>query len=508
MGLFLFALRNNRGSVTVMMAVAMVSLVGSVGVSVDMTRELIYKERLQTALDTAGLAAGSALFYGKTTSQATAQANQYFAANFSSTYLGVSNSAPPVVSYDVEDTATNIKLSSSAPMSTFFMTLLGIKQVNVGSKSQITLSGSGSCGQDCIYVAALERTSQNGYMNTVRVVADDGTYLKKFNVEENTDIWDRSQPVVTGIAVDSGYNVWVADSLGNLMKFSSSGTLLKTIDTGLIVDSNPWIYIVSVAVNSNDQVLVLPEYKAEKQGIVAPYYKGALYNNDGSFSQYISTVVDPLSGGSSYAGNPRYQGVAASKNGYYYVATGDEGTIHHLCNPTSPSKTETACTAKYDYSGNYQSPSPTSYLKYSLNVGYDLASDAPVTVDSQGNVWMVSNAEDSFSVSNISVYEFDSNDNYIKNIVPNSLGNSSVEATGIAAGSQNDLFILAGGMCGGGSCPFSPWQNYVQKYDTQGTYQLTLSLSSDNTFIMPTAIATASGQSSPPVYTSRPYISQ
>jgi uncharacterized membrane protein len=73
-------LRSQRASAVPMVAIAMMAIMGSAGIAVDMGRVQIVQSRLQNSIDAAGLAAGSVI----STEDPAVQVNKYFSANFPS----------------------------------------------------------------------------------------------------------------------------------------------------------------------------------------------------------------------------------------------------------------------------------------------------------------------------------------------------------------------------------------------------------------------------------------
>ena len=128
--------RSQQGSVMPLVALGMFTLIGATGVAVDMGRQEIVQSRMQNALDSAGLAAGTA----PGGSNLNTVVNNYFYANFPANYLGVT-----VNSLTVTPNANNsvLALAVSGTVNTSFMNIFGIKTMNVSSTSQITRQSEG-----------------------------------------------------------------------------------------------------------------------------------------------------------------------------------------------------------------------------------------------------------------------------------------------------------------------------------------------------------------------------
>jgi Flp pilus assembly protein TadG len=129
-------LNSEQGSVFVMVAAAAFMLITATGAAVDMARAQILQNKISTALDAAGLAAGATA----NTVNVQTQATKYFNANFPSGYL--SSAAVTVVATLSTDKST-INLSANTTQATTFMKAVGVNSVAVGATSQITRANQG-----------------------------------------------------------------------------------------------------------------------------------------------------------------------------------------------------------------------------------------------------------------------------------------------------------------------------------------------------------------------------
>lgn len=125
-----FMHKDDRGAVAVMTALALVPLLGMVGLGVDAGRAYLVQSKLSQALDAAGLAGGRVMF--DSTRDADAQA--FFNANFPSNYLGA-QASPLTIAADAA--GENLTVSASATLATGLMQLVGQKLVTVRSESVI-----------------------------------------------------------------------------------------------------------------------------------------------------------------------------------------------------------------------------------------------------------------------------------------------------------------------------------------------------------------------------------
>jgi Flp pilus assembly protein TadG len=127
-------IRCERGNVAIIFALAVIPMVLAVGTAVDLARIYMVKQRLESALDAAGLAAGAV------TNPATdlqTVANAFFTANFPDAALGTAST--PVLVSD----SGQIDISGSAVVPMSFMQIVGISQVTVHSSARIIRETTG-----------------------------------------------------------------------------------------------------------------------------------------------------------------------------------------------------------------------------------------------------------------------------------------------------------------------------------------------------------------------------
>jgi Mg-chelatase subunit ChlD len=119
-----------RGGVAVFLALAIVPIVGFVGIGTDVARAYLVKSRLSSALDAAALAGGRSFFLPTRD----ADIDMFFAANFPAGYLGATVTGPGKFP-DVDN--ETLELTASAVIPTSFMRVLGFNDVSVSAYSQV-----------------------------------------------------------------------------------------------------------------------------------------------------------------------------------------------------------------------------------------------------------------------------------------------------------------------------------------------------------------------------------
>lgn len=143
--------RDQRGGVAVLVAAAIVPLVGALGLATDTARGYMVKARLSQALDAAALAGGKSMFSADRDSIV----QMYFDANFPSNFMNARVSNLVIVP---NDDKTTLDVSATATINTTFMRVLGFETLTVSAATQVTrevdqldlvlsIDTSGSMGQ-------------------------------------------------------------------------------------------------------------------------------------------------------------------------------------------------------------------------------------------------------------------------------------------------------------------------------------------------------------------------
>ena len=122
---------DRRGAVAVFIALAIIPMIGFVGIATDAARAYLVKSRLSSALDSAGLAGGYSFFL--TTRDADIQ--MFFDANFPTGYMGATISGPQVT---VDEEAETITLTAGATIPTSFMRVFGFETMSVSADAEVT----------------------------------------------------------------------------------------------------------------------------------------------------------------------------------------------------------------------------------------------------------------------------------------------------------------------------------------------------------------------------------
>ena len=144
--------KRERGFALIVNAAMLVFTVAAVGLALDVGSIYMIKGRLSAAVDAAALAAGRSVNLANTVqaaqTAATAMANQFFAANFPTGYLGTTGSPTvnPNFVQEVDgsgnpDGILNITVSASVNAPTYFMNIFGVRSIPVSSSGTATRRG-------------------------------------------------------------------------------------------------------------------------------------------------------------------------------------------------------------------------------------------------------------------------------------------------------------------------------------------------------------------------------
>jgi Flp pilus assembly protein TadG len=197
-----------HGSALPIVGLAMMAILGSAGVAVDMGRVQIVQARMQNSIDAAGLAAGSVI----STENPSAQVNKYFNANFPQGYMGSTITSLTAITNE-DNTKLDINVSGKVP--TTFMKIFGIDEVDIGASSQITRAQR---GLELVLVidvtGSMNSSAGNGQ---TRLQAAKSASISLLNIlygAENTNdnLWVALVPFSQAVNVGKNHEDWTSDS--------------------------------------------------------------------------------------------------------------------------------------------------------------------------------------------------------------------------------------------------------------------------------------------------------
>lgn len=129
-----------RGSVAPLVGVAMITLVGAVGVAVDVGRGQVAQSKLQASLDAAGLAAGAMVGQSLDSDDLKPEAAKYLNANFNG---GTIEATITDFNLELSDDNSVVTLDATAQLPTTFMRIFGETTMQVAARSEITRETKG-----------------------------------------------------------------------------------------------------------------------------------------------------------------------------------------------------------------------------------------------------------------------------------------------------------------------------------------------------------------------------
>lgn len=127
---------DQRGNVIMIVALSSMAVIGSVGLAVDAGRAQMAQNKLQNALDAAGLAAGATV----NSADVTATVDKYLRANFGQGNLGATIT-DMTVTLSSDTKQLNAQVTATLP--TTFMKLFGRRNVTLRADTEITRTNKG-----------------------------------------------------------------------------------------------------------------------------------------------------------------------------------------------------------------------------------------------------------------------------------------------------------------------------------------------------------------------------
>jgi hypothetical protein len=287
---------HERGQVFVLMAFALVAVMGSVALAVDMGYMEHEKTKMQSTADAAAIAGASALAGGS--SLITAAANEAATLNgytngANSTTITVNN---PPKSGPNSGNSSFVEVIISQPQKTFFLRTLGYKQITVGARAVAESQSASGCVYALDTSAALAFNLSNG----VNIASSCGVIVDSSS-STGLRVIGGAKLTTTSVGVaGSGYTL---NGGGSIIKYGT-GTSLTPV-TGMIAVPDP---LASVP---------------------APTVSGCTYTGTQVYNSYTATQNPPYSGKYSISAGTYCGGIQASNgisitfgSGTYILAGG------------------------------------------------------------------------------------------------------------------------------------------------------------------------------------------
>jgi Flp pilus assembly protein TadG len=221
---------NARGQVMVLISVAMIAIMGMIGVVVDVGYLQHQRNMMQTAADSAAMAGAEELNYGDQVAagKADAASNGYTNGQAS---VSVSINNPPSTGPNTSN-ATYVEAIVSKPEPTYFLRVLGFSSVTVSARA---VASNGN-GPNCIYV--MDPSAASAMTVSGSAVVSSGCGL----------LVDSSSSTALMVG---GSGTVTAPTIGVVGGYSGpAGSFTPTPKTGVIAASDPLAYLQAPTVGS------------------------------------------------------------------------------------------------------------------------------------------------------------------------------------------------------------------------------------------------------------------
>lgn len=195
-------LLDRRGATGILVAFALIPMVGAIGLAVDSTLGYMLKSRMSKALDAAGLAAGRVAVEG----DPQAVAREYFDANFRAEAYSAE-----LLSFSVtlDEAREYVTLTASARMPTRFMTVFGKDHMTVSARTVIHRQ---TTGLELALVMDVTGSMFGSKFDTMQQAAQELIDIIFGNQEEIENLWVSLVPYTATVNIGTQHKNWIASS--------------------------------------------------------------------------------------------------------------------------------------------------------------------------------------------------------------------------------------------------------------------------------------------------------
>ena len=195
-------LAEQRGAVAAIMGLAIIPLFAVVGLAIDTGRGYMLKSKLSYAIDAAGLAGGRAF----DTDHRREDILMFFEANFPTHYMS-SELLPdhPLITFD--DAQNTITIEASATIPTYFMKVVGVREVTVSARTVIQRELRGM-----ELVLVMDNTGSmrgNGGMDAMKPAATDLINILYGDRETVPQFWVGVVPYAASVNIGTQHEDWL-----------------------------------------------------------------------------------------------------------------------------------------------------------------------------------------------------------------------------------------------------------------------------------------------------------
>ncbi|HUN56551.1 MAG TPA: pilus assembly protein TadG-related protein [Candidatus Binataceae bacterium] len=285
-----------RGQVFILMTFALVAVMGSVALAVDMGYMEHQKTKMQSAADGAAIAGASALAGGSSLITAAADEDASlngFTNGSNGTTVTVNN---PPKSGPNTGNSSYVEVIISQPQNTFFLKALKFKQITVGARAVAQVESAAGC----VYALDTSASLAVNLSNGVNITSSCGVIVDSSS-SSGLSVIGGAKLTTTSVGVAG--SSYAMNNGGSIIKYSSGGSLTPV--TGMIAVPDP--------------LATVPE----------PTVGGCTYTGTQTYNSYTATQTPPYSGKYSISPGTYCGGIQASNgisitfgSGTYILAGG------------------------------------------------------------------------------------------------------------------------------------------------------------------------------------------
>lgn len=205
-----------RGAVAPLIGFAMIVLVGAVGVAIDIGRGQVAQSKLQSSLDSAGLAAGAMVGQTLDSDDLKPEAEKYLRSNFAGETIDAT-----ITDFDLQlaDDQSVVTLEAKATLPTTFMRVFGQQKIDVAARSEITRETKGLevavvldvTGSMDDPVGGTGTGSTDKKITVLRIAAKDLINILFGSNATVDDLWVGVVPFSQSVNVGTEHADWMAD---------------------------------------------------------------------------------------------------------------------------------------------------------------------------------------------------------------------------------------------------------------------------------------------------------
>lgn len=214
--------RDRKGSIAVFLGLAVIPLVGAIGIGVDTARGFLVRSRLSQALDAAALAGGRVMFESYRDQDVT----MYFTSNFPTGYLGATVAAPVITDDGAKKEFLTVTAEATLPST--FMRIFGKDSITVRASATINRVNRGM--ELALVLDNTYSMNTNGKMASLKTAANSLLDILYGSDDTANQLTVGIVPFVAMVNVGEEYSAWTTPRPTNLVTITS---LTRSPSTGI-----------------------------------------------------------------------------------------------------------------------------------------------------------------------------------------------------------------------------------------------------------------------------------